>query len=162
MQNRFPGTCTCGTWVEAQTGQVFKAGAGWQVQCLSCAERPGQSTQSLPEAREMLGTIYWPNGLGETICTIEYEEAVNASRDARAAVEDAEEFFDLKVPESAAHFRRLEQAAYEAENKVAQLQAEGGHMGERITYDAPNVMTALLAGGKVTIAPGGGMQVKQI
>ena len=32
MQNRFPGTCTCGTWVEAQTGKVFKVDGGWQVQ----------------------------------------------------------------------------------------------------------------------------------
>lgn len=155
MINRYPGTCACGAFVDKGEGETFKADGRWLVRCTPCQERPA------PPEREMLGSIYWPNGMGETICTIEYEEAVSAARDAREAFERHDATCDYQDAGERAEANRLENAMYAAENKVAELQAEGGHLGERITYDAPDPMTALLAGGSITIAPGGGMRVVQ-
>lgn len=156
MINRYPGACACGTWVEAQDGAAFKAGAKWAVRCSYC------EAQATAPKREMLGAVFWPNGMGETQCTLDYEEAVNAARDARREFQDFEQSYDPHDPEERQRYNALDHAAYAAENKVAQLQMEGGHMGERITYDKPDVMTALLAGGSVNIAPGGGMRVAQL
>lgn len=150
MQNRYPGLCACGGWVESNEGVTFKEAGKWLVRCDYCTR------QAAAPEREMLGSIYWPNGAGETLCTVEYEDAVGAARDAREAVAAYErDSYDAQEPDSRAERNRLEHAVYTAENKVAELQLAGGHLGERITYDAPDPLTALLGGGRITIRPGG-------
>lgn len=154
MQNRYPGTCDCGTWVDAGEGEAIKVGSKWTVECAACGVR------AKPPEREMRGTIYWPNGMGHTECTIEYEEAVFESQMARRALEDYErDSYDAQEPDSRTERNRLEHAAYAAENKVGELQAEGGHLGERVKYEQADPMAALLGGGFVNVVPGGGMRV---
>lgn len=151
MNNRYPGKCACGTWVSTGEGTTFKSATKWEVRCSFC------DAQATAPKREMFGTIYWPNGLGETECTEEYQDAVNGARDARQAVEE----FDgnPRDDDDRKRLNNLEHAAFAAENKVATLQIAGGHVGEIIRYDEPDPMTALLGGGRVNILPGGGMRV---
>lgn len=158
MINRYPGKCACGTWVDAEEGVAFKADGKWAVRCSYCEEHPPEAAPK----REMLGAVMWPNGLGFTECTLEYEDAVNAARDAREAVQTFEETYDPRDPDERQKFNDLDHAAYKAENALGMLQLEGGHLGERITYDKPDPWSALLAGGKVNITPGGGMTVAQL
>lgn len=73
---------------------------------------PASAGSRADTVREHLGSIAWPNGLGFTPCTIEYEEAVVAMRDA------AEDHEHAPSPETyEAHCR--------AEQRVLCLQAEG-------------------------------------
>lgn len=128
--NKYPGKCQCGSHVAAGAGRCEKRGARWMVICANC---------DASAAREHLGSIEWPNGLGFTPCTIEYEEAVAALRDAAEAHERApsSETYD-------AHCR--------AEQRVLSLQAEGGHLGEPVRLDRYDPVVALMGGGSVSAA----------
>jgi hypothetical protein len=110
-------------------------------------------------AREMLGVIYWPNGMGETQCTSEYEEAVSSALNARRAADEYESTCNFSDRAMVTEFSRLDHAAYAAQGKVDQLILDCGHIGERIRYDDADPMTALLGGGTINIMPGGGMKV---
>jgi hypothetical protein len=140
-QNKFPGRCKCGCEVPAYAGSLAKKAGKWVVTCASCSG-------AVAPVRDMIGMIWWPNGMGYTECSAEYQDAVQAELDARQDYEANE------TPE-----------AYEALNHamaaVMRLQAEGGHMGERVQYDKPDVMAALLGGGRVAVRPGGSMQIVQ-
>jgi hypothetical protein len=153
MANRYPGICACGTYVQSGEGVAIRDGAKWTVQCEFCRRQA-----SAPE-REMLGVIYWPNGMGQTLCSLEYEEAISAVERMREARADFEFNMDKDKPEDRAEFNRLDHVVYTAENIVNNMLADGGHLGERITFDEPDAMTALLGGGKVNIAPGGVVSV---
>jgi len=63
--NRFPSTCKCGEHVAAGAGTVAKVRGKWIVTCERC------SGVSAAPKREMLGAIYWPNGMGFTECSLE-------------------------------------------------------------------------------------------
>jgi len=143
--NKYPGLCKCGADVAALAGEVFKANGKWHVRCVDCAP------QTAP-AREMIGAIYWPNGMGYTECSEEYEAASHVLQDAQRDYEDAR---DEGVETS-----ELYDAYHRASDALAVLQMAGGHMGARIRFDKPDVMSALLGGGSV-VMKNGAMAVKQ-
>lgn len=140
MQNRFPGTCKCGTYVAANCGSVSKVRGKWIVRCCNCDD-------AVQPQREMLGQVDWPNGMGCTECTTEYEDAYHAMLDAKGDYE------------AAGGEDGTDPAAYEAYHRacdaVASLQAAGGHLGRHITYDKPDVLGALMGGGKIAVSPDG-------
>lgn len=70
--------------------------------------------------------IYWPNGRGYTECTAAYRKAVEEQK--RHDIDDAR--------------------YHELDGEIAQMQQDG-HMGHRITFDAPDPLIALLGGSKV-------------
>lgn len=156
MINRYPGQCACGTFVEAGEGSAFKAGARWSVRCAACEVRP-----ATPE-RAMNGCIYWPNGEGYTECSTEYEDAVNTQQDAQAALDEVGGFGASleRAPLPEGYSDRYE-AYCRADAKVQQMLGEGGHLGERVRFDKPDPMCALLGGGRITVAPGGAVSIAE-
>lgn len=156
--NKFPGRCKCGVFVEAGEGSLAKKANRWVVKCADC-----QAPVSHAPEREMFGTIYWPNGMGETPCSEEYEDANLELIAAREALDDLGGFGasndrSFRAPDGYAE-------AYErycrASARCDQLQGEGGHLGKPIRYDAPDAMCALLGGGHITVAPGGAVAIRQ-
>lgn len=136
--NKFPGECKCGSQVAAGTGTCSKVRGRWVVACAPCSAPQ-------PE-RELLGAIYWPNGMGYTECTLEYEEAHSNLLDARDAYE---------ADETPANYEAWNRAT----DALAQLQFAGGHTGKRVTYDKPDTLHALLGGGRISVAPGGDWRI---
>ena len=135
MTNKFAGVCKCKCPVAAEAGSVSKVRGKWAVTCSTCST--GSKTTARPVSeRVMDGSIEWPNGWGYTECTAEYADPVCASRQARDALEE----FDEQHGYDENHRGRigLYNASCRASEVVLQLQADGGHMGERVTYDAPD------------------------
>jgi hypothetical protein len=154
--NRYPGKCACGSWVETGQGVAFRAGEGWSVRCSICEARP-----AAPE-REMNGCIYWPSGEGYTECSIEYEDAVNAKNDAQAALDEVGGFgASLERAPLADGYSDRYEAYCRADAKVQQMLGEGGHLGERVRFDQPDPLCALLGGGHITVAPGGAVGIAE-
>lgn len=156
MINRYPGQCTCGAYVEAGEGTAVRAGERWSVRCGRCEDQP------LAPAREMVGCVYWPNGEGYTECSAEYEEAINDQQDAQAALDEMGGFGASleRGPKEDGYNERYE-AYCRADAKVQQMLGAGGHLGERIRYDKPDPFSALLGGGRITIAPGGAVGIAE-
>ena len=130
--NKFPGRCKCGLEVPAYAGLLAKKSGKWVVSCASCT-----GTVAPTPTREMLGTLFWPNGEGETECTLEYEALSDRVRDLQQQVDEN--------PEDHVAYNDYCQAS----NDLAVLQMNG-HLGEPVRYAKPDVMTALLGGGRVT------------
>lgn len=74
------------------------------------------------------GILYWPNGLGHSECTEEYEETYYALEAARK--------------------RGDENEIWKLDNKLNCLLAEG-HIGKRVTYDKADPLAAMLGGSPV-------------
>jgi hypothetical protein len=85
----------------------------------------------------MVGAVYWPNGLGYTECSEEYELTMTAILNTE--------------PETEEH--------YAAQHRVDQLQGACVHLDERITFDKPDVLLALVGGGGTRVAPGGNLAI---
>ncbi len=96
--------------------------------------------------RELVGCIEWPNGMGLTPCTAEYEEAVHTAQDARDAWDEVRD--DRRHPDHAARY----EAMCRADAVVTRLQAEGGHMGEPVRFDRPDPIIAFMGGGQISAA----------
>lgn len=137
IPNKFPGKCRCGSAVVAGAGSCSKQGGRWIVTCATC---------SAVSERAHTGCIEWPNGMGYTPCTPEYEDAAHAARDAS---EDWREVCD--DPRHPEHGARYE-AMCRAESALTRLQAEGGHMGEPVRFGQRDPLTAFIGGGRVSVA----------
>lgn len=105
----------------------------------------GESRTTM-QSREMIGSIEWPNGMGYTPCTAEYEAAKWAADDARDEWREVED--QPRHPEHAARY----EAMCRAEDRLQALIAEGGHLGEPVRFERRCAVTAALGGGRVTAA----------
>jgi hypothetical protein len=92
---------------------------------------------------EMTGAIYWPSGMGYRECSADYENAYEARQAAKDAMDEA----DLTGADTPA----LHDNLYFAQSWLTTLQTEGGHLGNSVRFEAPDMTTAALGGGRIRI-----------